>query len=242
MRSGKIEWVRQLTAGDAWNFGCDNPAQGNCPNAAGGDFDIGAPPILRTTSNKRRVLLVGQKSGIVYALDPDARGKILWRTRISRGGTLGGIEWGGAADDRIAYFAVSDFNLANVHAGAGGVYALTISTGKQLWHAAPPDPKCMEQRGCSAAQPAPVTLVPGALFSGSMDGHMRAFRTTDGCLIWDYDTLRQYETVNGIKAKGGSLNAAGPVIGRGMLYVSSGYGLIGGMPGNVLLAFSVDGR
>lgn len=92
------------------------------------------------------------------------------------------------------------------------------------------------------AQLAAVTAISGAVFSGSEDGHLRAFSTTDGKVIWDVDTEREYQTVNGAKAAGGSLNAAGPVISHGMVYVNSGDGLWGGMPGNVLLAFSVDGK
>jgi polyvinyl alcohol dehydrogenase (cytochrome) len=82
-----------------------------------------------------------------------------------------------------------------------------------------------------------VTLIPGVAFSGSMDGHLRAYETSGGKIIWDYDTDRDFETVNGVKAHGGSLNGAGPAVVGGMLYVNSGYGSLGGMPGNVLLAF-----
>ena len=84
--------------------------------------------------------------------------------------------------------------------------------------------------------------MPGAVFSGSMDGHIRAFSTEDGHLLWDFNTVREYSTVNGVSAHGGSLDGAGPVIVDGVLYVNSGYPRLGGMPGNVLLAFSLDGR
>ncbi|MBK9706277.1 MAG: hypothetical protein IPO77_04510 [Acidobacteria bacterium] len=70
---------------------------------------------------------------------------------------------------------------------------------------------------------------------------MRAFSTKDGRVIWDYDTAREYQTVNGAKARGGSLDAPGPC-GSGRLALSQfrSYGYWGGMPGNVLLAFSVE--
>ena len=99
----------------------------------------------------------------------------------------------------------------------------------------------MAIRGCSAAQPAPVTVIPGVAFLGSWDGHMRAYETGAGKIIWDFDTVQDFETVNGVKARGGSINSMAPVISGGSLYITSGYtGAC--MPGNVLLAFSVDGK
>jgi len=122
----------------------------------------------------------------------------------------------------------------------GGLHALNVLDGKTVWSAAstpcsPPRP------GCNPAQSAAVTAMPGAVFSGSMDGHLRAFSTVDGTLLWDYDTARPYTTVNGVPASGGSLDGAGPVLVDGMLYVNSGYPRFGGMPGNVLLAFGLPG-
>ena len=73
-----------------------------------------------------------------------------------------------------------------------------------------------------------------------MDGHLRAYDTSDGKVIWDFDTLRDFETVNGVKAHGGSLNATGPTIVDGMLYVNSGYGSHAARGGNVLLAYGLD--
>jgi len=78
------------------------------------------------------------------------------------------------------------------------------------------------------------------VFSGSVDGHLRAFGAEDGKLIWDFDTARDYKSVNGIPAKGGSLDGAGPVIAGGMLFLNSGYARNGGMAGNVLLAFAPE--
>ena len=84
-----------------------------------------------------------------------------------------------------------------------------------------------------------MTATPDAVFSGSIDGHLRAFATADGRLLWDFDTARDYQTVNGVAGKGGSLDGAGAVIVGGMVYVNSGYPRFGGLPGNVLLAFGV---
>jgi len=80
------------------------------------------------------------------------------------------------------------------------------------------------------------------VFSGSVDGHLRAYSTADGRIVWDVDTAREYQTVNEVAGTVGAIDGPGPVIVGGMLYVNSGYGMFGGAPGNVLLAFSVDGK
>ncbi len=237
--SGKMRWFRQLTPNDRWNIACVAPDRSNCPEHPGEDFDFGAPPVLRSMPDGRRLLVAAQKSGVVYGLDPDHDGRIVWQTRIGRGGALGGIEWGGGADETLAYFPLSDWQDTKPDAG-GGLFALRIATGEKVWYAPPPKPACAAQPGCSAAQMAPVTVVPGVVFSGSLDGHLRAYDARDGRIIWDFDAARDFETVNGAKAQGGSLNASGPAIAGGMLYVQAGY--TNGIAGNVLLAFSVDGR
>ena len=238
LETGSLQWASQMTEGDGWNFNCLNPNRSNCPEHEGPDLDFGSSPILRTVGPGRRLLLAGQKAGVLHALDPDAQGKVVWQVRVGKGGALGGIEWGPAADEQAIYAALSDFDGAKPEQG-GGLFALRISTGEKIWYAAPPKPACLGKPGCSAAQMAPVTVIPGAVFSGSMDGRLRAFNTADGKPLWEFDTLRDFETVNGVKAHGGSLNATGPVISDGILYLSSGYGQLGGMAGNVLLAFDL---
>lgn len=237
LETGSLQWACQLAESDGWNFSCLNPNRVSCPEHAGPDVDFGSSPILRTIAPGRRVLLAGQKSGMLHALDPDAQGKIVWQVRLGHGGPLGGIEWGPAADHHAVYAAVSDIEDRRPEQG-GGLFALRIPTGEKIWYAAPPKPACLGKPGCSEAQMAPVTVIPGVVFSGSMDGHLRAFGAADGNLLWDFDTLREFDTVNSVTAHGGSLNATGPVIAAGMLYLCSGYGQLGGMPGNVLLAFS----
>ncbi len=237
LETGSVQWVRQMTEADGWNFNCLNPNRSNCPEHSGPDVDFGSSPILRTLAPGRRLLLAGQKSGVMHAIDPDAQGKIVWQVRLGKGGALGGIEWGSAADDQAVYVALSDFDGANPASG-GGLFALRLQDGEKTWYAAPPKPPCLGKSGCNSAQMAPVTVIPGVVFSGSLDGHLRAFSTSDGRLLWDLDTMQDYETVNGIKASGGSLNATGPTLAGGMLYVNSGYSQITGMPGNVLLAFA----
>jgi polyvinyl alcohol dehydrogenase (cytochrome) len=251
--SGKILWSRQLTAGDAFNNGCG--MQVNCPNKPGPDFDFGQPPILRSLPNGKRVLVIGQKSGMAHALDPDHEGAILWQTRVGKGGPLGGSQWGSAVDRDTMYVSVSDIQIKGVvldsstpqgyrleldSTQGGGLTALRLSNGEKVWSAKPPS--CGERKPCSPAQSGALTGIPSAVFSGSLDGHLRAYSTATGEVFWDVDTVQEYQTVNGQPARGGSLDGPGPVIAGGMLYVSSGYGQFGGIPGNVLLAFSIDGK
>jgi polyvinyl alcohol dehydrogenase (cytochrome) len=237
--TGKKLWSRQLTANDIWNTACVAPDKANCPPNPGNDFDFAAAPILRTLPNGRRLLIASQKSGAVYALDPDDRGRIVWESRIGKGGPLGGVQWGGAADPKRVYVPVSDWRPNSPTAG-GGLLALQLTTGEKVWYAPPPKPACVNTVGCSAAQSAPVTLIPGVVFSGSEDGTLRAYDTRTGKVIWQYNDLRTFQTVNGVAARGGSMDATGPAIVNGMLYVDSGY--TNEISGNVLLAFSVDGE
>lgn len=251
MSTGEILWAKQLTAKDAWNSSCYLPGKVNCPDSSGPDFDFAASPMLVSLANGRRVLVLGQKSGMAYGIDPDRRGQILWQTRVGQGGTVGGIEWGPATDGRNVYLALSDMSFrVGLRTGSndrtyeldptkgGGMFALRVDNGERMWQTAPPG--CGERRPCSPAQSAAVTAIPGAVFSGSMDGHLRAYSTVDGKIVWDYDTAREFKTVNGISGRGGALDVGGPVVAGGMVFVASGEAQRGAMPGNVLLAFAVE--
>ncbi len=241
MESGRLLWSRQLLPNDVFNFGCVTDKPANCPETRGKDADIGAPPILRSLGGGRRVLIVGAKSGMVYALDPDSQGKVIWQSRAAAGGPQGGILWGAAADDKTAYFAISDWDPGKPEAG-GGVIALDLASSKNRWSTPAPKPACIGTAGCSAAQPAPVAAMPGVVFAGSLDGHLRAYDSKNGQMIWDFDALQEFPTVNGIKARGGSMNGSGPVLAGGMVFATAGYSRVPVIPGNVLLAFSVDGK
>jgi polyvinyl alcohol dehydrogenase (cytochrome) len=249
LESGKILWFRQMTVSDAWTGACVMPDKTNCPDSNGPDFDFGSPPILVSLPNGRRALVAGQKSGVVHAVDPDKNGEVIWQTRVGKGGLQGGIKWGSAADQSHVYVALSDFTRISIPNSfrreidpkpGGGMFALSLEKGERLWYAPPTG--CGTRTKCSPAQSAAVSAIPGAAFSGSIDGHLRAYSTKDGTVLWDVDTVGSYKTVNGVEASGGSLDGGGPAIGGGMLFVDSGYPVFGGMPGNVLLAFSVDGK
>jgi polyvinyl alcohol dehydrogenase (cytochrome) len=240
--TGKILWVRQLFDNDAWNLACVQDDRTNCPEDTGPDYDFGSSAILVDLGNGRRALVAGQKSGIVHAVDPDREGEILWQVRAGRGGVVGGIEWGPAADDKNLYVAISDipFGEANPNPKVGGgLLALQLTDGKQLWRIDPaPCPRY--RQGCSPGQSAAITVIPGVVFSGSLDGHLRAYSTADGRVLWDYDTAHEFKTVNGAPGHGGAINGPGATVVAGMLFVNSGYGMSGQMPGNVLLAFSAE--
>ena len=237
LTSGKIVWTQQVTPNDAYLVRCKSGV-GNCPEEVGPDHDFGNSPILRTLPGGRRVISLGQKSGIVYGMAPDENGKVLWQMRAGKGGELGGIEWGSAADERNIYVPVSD--VLGPAAEAGGLLAFELATGKQLWKTPAPPVNCTTGPGCTGAQSAAISVIPGAVFSGSIDGHLRAFSTTDGKIIWEFNTMQAYDTVNGVKGQGGSIDAAGPVIAGGMVLTNSGYGQWRGKAGNVLLAFAVQ--
>jgi polyvinyl alcohol dehydrogenase (cytochrome) len=246
--TGKILWTRQLTTGDAFHMGCVMPGKPGCPESNGPDFDIGASPILVKLADGRRVLLVSQKSGVARGLNAET-GAVLWEQRVGKGGALGGIQWGSASDGKRMFAAVSDiaFTEPEIKPGrpfvadaktGGGLFALDAATGRRIWSAAPPD--CGTRAKCSPAQSAAVSAIPGVVFSGAVDGHLRAYDTAFGNVIWDFDTGRDWTTVNGVPAKGGAMDGPGPAIAGGMLFVCSGYGAWGGAPGNVLLAFGKD--
>jgi polyvinyl alcohol dehydrogenase (cytochrome) len=250
LKSGRIVWTQQVLANDAYTSACRTKGV-NCPPTNGPDFDFGSSAILVRAPNGKEILVAGQKSGMVYAFDPDAKGKILWQTRVGKGGLNGGVQWGMASDEQKVYAAVNDtsgvMNTAGPVGGAtfdpvkgGGLTALHLEDGSIAWFA-PSHPCDPPRPGCSPGQSAALSLIPGVVFSASLDGHVRAFSTEDGEMLWDFDTAAQtYSTVNGVPAMGGSIDGAGPVIVGGMMFVNSGYPRNGGMPGNVLLAFAPE--
>jgi polyvinyl alcohol dehydrogenase (cytochrome) len=242
LATGKVRWTNQVTPGDNFLVGCRQPGTGNCPQQAGPDYDFGSSVILRTLPNGKQVLLAGQKSGVLYALDPDQQGKKLWEVKLGNGGALGGIEWGMAADEQNVYVPMADVGSAKRQPG---LTAVNIATGGKLWFVPAPPAKCAwGTTRCNNSQSAAATVIPGVVFSGTADGHLRAYASKDGAILWDFDTAAEsYVAVNGgTPVKGGTLDGAGPTIANGILYTNSGYGRLIGQPGNLLLAFSVEGK
>ncbi len=233
--TGKRLWVSQVMAGDAYIRDCPGIYRPNvpkhnksetCPDDLGPDMDFGNAPILRTLANGKSLIVIGQKDGHAWGLDPDNNGKVVWSRQLGLGWENGGggMMWGSAADQRLAYFPVTraDDRL--------GLAAVGIASGELVWRARP-----------AVGAAAPVSVMPGVVFLGSSTGTLYGYSTENGKAIWQFDTARRFDTVNGVEAKGGNISAAGPVIAGGMVFVTSGYSdLGGGVRGNVLLAFGVQ--
>jgi polyvinyl alcohol dehydrogenase (cytochrome) len=240
LKTGRMKWSSQVTPKDVWVLGCNNrpgqPANPSCPEEVGPDFDFAASPVLAVLPNGRDMIVVPQKSGVGYGLDPDKEGEIVWQYRFGRGSPIGGV-WGAAVDQQQAYFAAADYNTP----APGGLHAVRLDTGERVWYTAAKQPAlCAGASVCSTAQSAALTVIPGVVFSGSADGGIRAYSTKDGSVLWEFDTNRPFDTINGVKANGGSIDGPGPIVVDGMLYLTSGNGGLVGRSGNVLLAFALE--
>jgi polyvinyl alcohol dehydrogenase (cytochrome) len=242
LKTGKMLWSYQTEANDAWMVGCVPETTENCPKDLGTDHDIGSSPILLRLGSGKRILLATPKSGEVFALDPDKRGALLWKTPLINtvAPNNGEIAFGGAAVADAFYVPLQDGRFA----------ALDPSNGKVLWDVRlqplsdlgkkTPNGENRTKAGLRFGQSAAATLIPGAVFTEGWDGFIRALSTSDGKVIWQFNTARDFKAVNGVTAKGGSMGGSGAVVVNGMVYVGSGYANVGGgMPGNVLLAFAV---
>jgi len=240
LKTGRKVWMSQLQAKDHWQAGCTYGTV--CPDDAGPDFDFAASPIL-VSQKGRDVLVAGQKSGAVFGLDPDT-GKRLWRTQVGSGSIFGGIEWGMAADGPIVFAPISDSLTEAPAKPKPGIAGVDAFTGKTLWWApAPAKPVCAwGEASCLGSHSQAVSAIPGVVFSGAHDGHLRAYASKTGKVLWDFDTGIEFKPVNGATARGGSLDTGGPAIANGVIFVNSGYGQFLGQGGNVLLALSVDGK
>jgi polyvinyl alcohol dehydrogenase (cytochrome) len=143
------------------------------------------------------------------------------------------ITFGGAADAENVYYAFAEGRMIN---RSGGLVALDLASGKRRWRTAVAPQQSMRSHGGFSAA---ISVIPGVVFAGGLDGMLRAFSTIDGSPLWSFDTTQKLKTVNGVVGQGGSIGSAGPVIAGGWVFVTSGYvGFQDGVPGNLLLAFS----
>jgi polyvinyl alcohol dehydrogenase (cytochrome) len=235
MDTGKVLWVYQFQAGDAFMGGCNGATRtDNCPKVNGPDQDIGNSPILKALPDGKSVVVFGTKDGHVIALDPDNKGAVLWDKEVvdvpkEQQGTffarLNGIVWGGSADDDNVYYGLQ----------SGGIVAVKLATGDKVWYTKFPVPPRARVSNSSAS-----TEIPGVVFVGGSDGKLHAVSASDGSILWEYDTAHPFDTVNKVAAHGGAINAIGPTIVNGMLFIGSGYAVVGSSSGNVLIAFSAQ--
>jgi polyvinyl alcohol dehydrogenase (cytochrome) len=246
LTTGERKWVFQATPRDLWHYAC--PRGANCFGAETGitvDHDFGGSVVIAKRPDGRDILLAGQKSGAIWALDPDNNGKLIWTNRLSKGGANGGVHWGVATDGKYVFAPMNDRGQASEEFPLGGValHALDIETGKVAWTARGAG-DCSGDRkeryaGCDTRfgfSPAPM-VIDGAVLQGSVDGILRVYDSATGAELWRYDTMRKFDTVNGVPGNGGSIDSSPYIAANGMLYVVSGYARFGEAPGNVLLAF-----
>ena len=242
-KTGERRWVHQFTEGDAYNVACDIPHWPNCPAPRGPDLDFGAPPVLVHDSDGRALLIAGQKSGDIYALNPDD-GAIVWHRDIGRGGALGGAHWGLAVNEQkgLLYVPISDIETWGDKSipPATGLHALNIATGSSRWEHSR-DSRCPD-RNCFGGLSAAITATPELVVAGSLDGYLEIYDADTGATLWSDDSWKPFTTVNGVKASGGAYDAHGPMVAGDQLIVSSGYDSFGQKPGNVLLVYQLEGE
>ncbi|MFT5481674.1 MAG: polyvinyl alcohol dehydrogenase (cytochrome) [Halieaceae bacterium] len=263
LASGAVRWRFQALAGDAWNSACLFRGA-NCPAEKGSDFDFGGAVALVTTNSDKDLLLAGQKSGVVYALDPTSEGRIVWQHRLSQGTTNGGIHWGVTSDGERLFVPVSDPDRDTPgYTPNPGVYALDVSSGKLLWEhrverGCSFDPKQTPPVGLAAmmepsdsnrspwpdcsyyyGQSAAAVLANGVVYAGALDGKLRLLSAATGDLLRVFSTNQKYTSLNGVEGHGGAIDLSGVTVSGRRLFVLSGYGMFGQMPGNVLLSYAL---
>jgi polyvinyl alcohol dehydrogenase (cytochrome) len=239
LESGAVNWVYQGQAGDAENLACFAEDKTNCPKENGPDFDFGAGIILATMSDGRQIVIGGEKSGVVHAVDPDS-GKLLWKVKPGRGGTLGGVHFGMAANADSVFVPVNDAEDGRTYKDPAnpGVFAFDLASGRRIWAA--PSSTCPDSKPCRIGYSQAITATPDLVFAGAADGWLRIFDAGSGAVLWQVDTKLPVKTVDGSTSAGGAFGGgAGPIVYHGMLFASSGYSLAGMKPGNLLLAFAV---
>ena len=242
LATGERQWAKQLLGGDAWNMACFIGEAANCPEEDGPDLDIGASTVL-WSGGGRDYLLVGQKSGDVYALDPDKGGAIVWHNKVGRGGFLGGVHWGMSANSDSLFVPIADTTITGRFTGpvSPGIHALDPTSGEVRWYTPSvadcdgksPIPIC--DKGMSAA----ITSTDQLVFAGSLDGNLNVYDSLSGKILWSFDTFGDFESVSGDTALGGSIESDGPVLYKGYVLINSGYQFGARMPGNALMVFSL---
>lgn len=248
--TGEEQWVFQGTANDVWNMACSTSGGDHGPNCPGPensimqDWDFGSSAVLAELEDGSQRLLAGQKSGHLWALNPDD-GSLVWQQRVGDGSPLGGNHWGIAVDDERVYMPINDphFPAIEDYTPMPGMYAFDLSDGEPAWQfRTSPDcsgdraeyaETCDEKYGLSALP----LVVDGAVITAGIDGRIYILDTEDGSVLFQHDSARPYETINRVEAEGGAIDAHSIAAGAGMVFIGSGYGSFRQPAGNVLLAF-----
>ncbi len=256
MKTGEKIWVYQALEQDNFNMACssmrgDGP---NCPDPKGPDFDFGGAVTFTTLPDGREVVVAGQKSGVVHVVDA-ATGALIWKRKVATGTALGGIHWGVGVSPDTVYAPSNDpaFPIPG-YVPKPGLFALDLATGEPKWsfdakrgcafdfmtagQNPEPWPECSMFFGLSA----PPAIGESVVLAGSTDGKLRAFDTVSGEMLWSDDTVEPHDTINGVPAHGGAIDAAGPMLAGDMVFVQSGYAAFNQMPGNVLIAYRLAGE
>ena len=253
LSSGTKKWVRSFAperfgGKDIWNGGCVGvfaDAEEECPpenESLQGDRDIGSPIVLQTRQDGRELMLVASKDGMLYALDPDRSGEVIWEVRVGRiirirGPSFGGVEHGIAADRQRAYVPIADIDVLE-NTAYGALVAVDLESGNIAWRSDASDDWCAgKPQRCYTSMTAPPTIIADVVFAGANDGVLRAYDTNSGAVVWRFDTAVEVDGINGLSGRGGSISRGGTALVNGMFFQSSGYGQGMGMPGNVLYAF-----
>jgi polyvinyl alcohol dehydrogenase (cytochrome) len=249
--TGKRVWNFQAMELDIWNMACSSTPETSGPNCpwniegdlgTGRDFDFGAGATLVENVNGKDVILAGQKSGHVWALDAND-GELLWSIQFGEGTALGGIHWGITTDGARVFAAISDPGIAGARKLRPGMFAVDIKTGKEAW-GYDAKPSCEGERGklvknCTSKygfSAAPIT-VDGAVIAGTLGAEVMIFDGKTGAMLNRFDTLGPKPAINGIEAAGGSIDAHAISAGAGMIFINSGYGSFNQTPGNALIAY-----
>ena len=243
LTTGERQWAKQLLGGDAWNMACFIGEAANCPEEDGPDLDIGASTVL-WSGGERDYLLVGQKSGDVYALDPDKDGAVVWHNKVGRGGFLGGVHWGMSVNEDSLFVPIADTTITGRFTGpvSPGIHALDPTSGEVRWYT-PSAPDCDGKSPipvCDQGMSAAITSTDQLIFAGSLDGNLNVYDSLSGEILWSFDTFGDFESVSGDTALGGSIESDGPVLYKGHVLINSGYQFGARMPGNALMVFSLQ--
>jgi len=250
LNTGEMLWKQQFLASDAWNVACESPFYFNCPSERGEDLDFGAPPILVTVDGQD-IILAGQKTGAVFALDADKEGELLWQQKPGTGGKLGGVHFSMGVDEAkgVLYVPISDRPVDILGDNPEGLpnpslHAFDIATGQLMWSTAAPN-ICVDDQGkpvkrCHPGLSAAVTVTENLVFAPSLDGHIRVFDAETGASVWAFDARGEFSAVNAKKAKGGTLDLGGAYLDGGQLFINAGYGTFDQQGGNAFIVLEAS--